>query len=160
MKAQLMQEQQVKQKKYEDQVKAEYDLKYQKMNIELKTRYKEIETINENHMVTEKDYQRKLSKSVDSEYQLQKATQVHKDENAKKDRTLAQKAQEIQTKSIESEHLLKVIREEKSKFTKIDSEIRKSSQDALRKSQDEFNAQKVKLLKQLEDEKILKEKEE
>ena len=43
------------------------------MNIELKTKYKEIESINQNHIVTEKDYQRKLSKSVDSEYQLQKA---------------------------------------------------------------------------------------
>jgi len=51
-------------------VKAEYDLKYQKMNIELKTRYNEINSINENHLVTEKEYQRKLSKSVDSEYQL------------------------------------------------------------------------------------------
>jgi len=59
------------------------------MNLELKTRYKEIETINQNHLVTEKDYQRKLTKSVDSEYQLQKAIQVHKDENAKKDRTIA-----------------------------------------------------------------------
>ena len=50
-----------------------------------------------------------------------------KDEKEKKDRELIQKVQEIQTKSLESENLLKVIREEKDKFNKIDSEIRKSS---------------------------------
>ena len=38
------------------------------MNIELKTKYKQIDSINESHLQTEKDYQRKLSKSVDSEY--------------------------------------------------------------------------------------------
>ena len=51
-----MQDQQVKQKKFEEQVKAEYDLKYQKINLELKTKYREIETMNSNHIVTEKDY--------------------------------------------------------------------------------------------------------
>jgi hypothetical protein len=38
------------------------------MNIELKIKCKEIDSINESHMHTEKDYQRKLSKSEDSEY--------------------------------------------------------------------------------------------
>ena len=38
------------------------------MNLELKSKFNEINSLNENHMITEKDYQKRLTKSVDSEY--------------------------------------------------------------------------------------------
>jgi len=46
---------------------------------------------------------------------------------------------------MESEKLLTLIKDEKKKFTDLDSKLRKVSQDALRKSQDE-SATKEKVL--------------
>lgn len=76
-------------------LKSEYDLKFQKMNLELQGKYKEIGTLNELHHKDTKDHQKRLSKSMDNEFKLQKEIDAERERVANKEIQLAKKTEEI-----------------------------------------------------------------
>lgn len=94
-KSQFMRDQAKKTTNFEQMLKSEYDLKFQKMNLELQSKYKEIGTLNEIHHKDTKDFQKRLSKSVDSEFKLQKEVEAERERVAKKENQLAKKTEEI-----------------------------------------------------------------